>query len=497
MVRLPSGCITTCSNHTTSIVGISSASMANPFSWSDTVQIAFSSCLPCLKPSNPEASASTDSLNPTAHRIPRARPDELQGLLRDTDNDGEAETMSLHSNPGLGLQRKNRKKKPNRKGDTNPKRITLFGYNLFGNPATPPIQLPNGDDALYSAAASARTRSASTFDSDAAPLDVNAIADISSSSAMAKAAAAAEDQRLAEKEQRRQRRRERRERERIAVALASGAAAEEEFKGFQGSGGIPPTSPSRSGYPRIANAMYPQSSSGPGSSSTASQSEGYGPFVVPIPHPGAGVGFGEEDDDAADLDGGLYSRRQPRTLPGSRGDSDSRSRTSASMSDRIGAQTAYYPTDPRFAGGLQLQPPPLLQEDRNAARKKSSKSSGSKNSHTRSSNKSHSSTTSQSPSLSSPSSAAFPDIPAQVVSPSTVEQGQGFFDLEEDELVKPVVPSAARNGFPSTGFARGGGAAGGGFPSTGFTGAGLRGQQSRDMGAFLARRGDEESTGKL
>ncbi|KAJ3501622.1 hypothetical protein NLJ89_g9253 [Agrocybe chaxingu] len=62
--------------------------------------------------------------NPAINRIPRARPDELQGLLADPDTDTEAERMSLHSNPGRS---RNKKKRRTKKTSNNPRRISLFG----------------------------------------------------------------------------------------------------------------------------------------------------------------------------------------------------------------------------------------------------------------------------------------------------------------------------------------------------------------------------------
>jgi hypothetical protein len=105
-------------------------------------------------------------------------------------------------------------------------------------------------------------------------------------------------------------------------------------------------------------------------------------------------------------------------------------------------------------------------------------SGGPKSKH--SSTKSRSNTSSQSPSLPSPSSPAFGE--AQIVSPSTVEQGQGFFDLEDE-------PPVREGGFPGRI-----GAPAGGFPMTGFAGTGNSGggKRSRDFGAFLARRGDDD-----
>ena len=100
--------------------------------------------------------------------------------------------------------------------------------------------------------------------------------------------------------------------------------------------------------------------------------------------------------------------------------------------------------------------------------------------------RSRSNTSSQSPSLPSPSSPTFSE--AHIVSPTTVEQGQGFFNLE-DELPVREGERIRASEFPVRRIG------GGSFPMTGFAGTGNvggGGKRSRDFGAFLARRGDEE-----
>lgn len=468
------------------------SSMAAPFSWSDTINIAFGSCLPCLKPALRTGDDQADNTphNPAINRILRARADELQGLLADPDTDIEAETLSLHSNPGRARQGKKKRRGRTKNAGGAPRRITLFGYDLYGRP---PIQLPeNDDDALYDNRNGAVTPTTTmTFDSDAAPLDAEAIAAMSTPGAMASAAtqaADAEAQRLREKEERRQRRKEKREMRRLAEALAQGNG-EETFEGFQGSGG------GSSDYPRIPDSMFPRgptSDSGSGSASgfSGSGSGGFGRFVE-APAQQAAPQAAEDDDvdAAADLDGAMYARRVPRGAPGAGGSngSGSRSRGSASQyaPSPLHAQFQAHPADPSTA-----QP--------KAYKKAKSKSSSSRTS------RSHSSATA-SPSLPSPVSPAFAQE-AQVVSPSTVEHGQGFFDLEDDVDSTPVrrsrkgssayaaqfskseiVQEETTSAFPAT---RIGGS--GGFPSTGFGGGASR---ARDFGVFLSRRGDEEEAG--
>ncbi|TFK79355.1 hypothetical protein K466DRAFT_606207, partial [Polyporus arcularius HHB13444] len=112
------------------------------FSWSDSVQAAFSSCLPCFKSSDGPSDSENEHQRPRnrdpafAHAVPppRARPDELEGLLADTSDDADA--LSLHTNPGERRRRKKRRRAP--------KHIRIFGYDLFGR--APAIQLPESDD---------------------------------------------------------------------------------------------------------------------------------------------------------------------------------------------------------------------------------------------------------------------------------------------------------------------------------------------------------------
>ena len=429
--------------------------------------------MPCLRPVSSSDSLNTnrrhtstssgeerpEPYNPAVNRIPRARPDELQGLLADS-SDGE--TLSLHSNPGRG-RRRGGKRKSRSGANGKPRRITLFGFDLFGRP---PIQLPDDDEEdapLFrrhrsgSGSTPTTTLTTQTFDSDAAPLDVSTIQEISVSKATE--AAEAEAKRLKEKEERRQRKKARKAMKRLVEAGVVGDG--EEFEGFQGSGGLALLKrPSGAGGGTTATSS---SGSHPRSHSRSqSHSEGFGHFVS-APPPAA-----EEDDEEADLDGGLYARKKSKSVTNSNeGTSDSRlnrssaSRTSASASDRAHHhQPLPNPGDPK-----------------------------SKHSQSRSR-----SNTSQSPSLPSPSSPAFSDAhtQAQIVSPSTVEQGQGFFDLE-DEL---PVREGGRIGGGEFLVARIGALGGSGFPITGFAGSrnvgGGGGKRSRDFGVFLARRGDEE-----
>src|SRR6266851_7334238 len=141
------------------------------FSWSDSLRALTTPCLACLRSSKSERN-------------------DLEDLLVDSGSatTADAETLSLHSNPGaLALaQRRNRA----RFG----KSIRLFGWDLFGR--RQPIRLPDDDDEEEEEDAEGHrgeqrqearkkkrkgrrspppTISSSTLDSDAAPLDSAAI----------------------------------------------------------------------------------------------------------------------------------------------------------------------------------------------------------------------------------------------------------------------------------------------------------------------------------
>ena len=449
--------------------------MTSPFSWSDTVKIAFISCLPCLKLNSDQHSEHEDQLHdPTVNRIPRARPDELQGLLADVDTDVDAETLSLHFNPGRS--KRNMKKKRTKRQD-NPRRITFFGYNLFGRP----IQLPDDDDALYhrrngnlTPNTTITAHSTSTFDSDAAPLDSGTIAALSSLdiTAAAQTSADLEAQRLKEKEDRRKRRRENNGLKRLGESMAAqGIIGDGDvFEGFQGSGGF--MAPLlRKDRPRIPSATFSGSDSGSGSAVSGSAQE-YGLFVAA---PGQCLPQPEDDHDDADLDGGVYTH-QKRVGKGSHSSSDSRSRIST-----LPANCGQHPGQalPNPNNDLALSQAPSSQHQ--SGRKRNSRTSATTGT----------STTSQSPSLPSPISPAFSN---GIISPSTVERGQGFFDAEDSggPSIQDEVEKKPSGEFP---IARLGG---GEFPMTGFigrTGVGAKG--SRDLGAFLAIRGDEDKISGL
>ena len=401
-----------------------SASTMATFSWSDTFKAAFSSCLPCLSSwsaSNPAPDDSNNDVlihtNEGGHRIARARPDELQGLLADvTDTDTEAETHSLHSNIGAEARRRSRKSKRR----TTPKLITFFGWNLFGQPA---IQLPpdedgaaadRGDSTPFRSSSSRRTRdrsgsgtiSSSTLDADAAPLDPSVIEQLSPVQLQDRALAAAEEER------RRQHRKERRELKRAARALAVGLTDEDTFEGFPGSGGG-----GAGAYPRMPSPFAKRPSAEP-------NVESFGPFVG-ADAKGRRQAEVDGDADDADLGGELYARH---SATNSNSGSDSRGSSSNNPS-----QQPHHPTARHL--------PSLTPVSNGPRRTKKSRSSATSRS------------ASQSPSLASPVLPPYTNPRVTLVTPTSPQQDG--LDL----------------GFPSTGF------------------SGVR-SKNRDLGAFLARRGD-------
>ena len=95
------------------------------FSWSDSIQAAFSSCLPCLKSSDAPSDSDDEHQRPRnlafAHAVPppSARPDKLEGLLFDPSDDVDA--LAQH-------------------GSRRAMYIPVFGFDLFGH--APAIKLP-------------------------------------------------------------------------------------------------------------------------------------------------------------------------------------------------------------------------------------------------------------------------------------------------------------------------------------------------------------------
>ncbi|KAI0777801.1 hypothetical protein BD413DRAFT_610099 [Trametes elegans] len=485
------------------------------FSWSDTFQAALSSCLPCLKSADGPSDAE-DNQTPRprpghtlsgalTHGIippPRARPDELEGLLADASDD--AETLSLHSNPGRNRRRrgaKDRRKKTKRAAGA-PKHIRVFGFDLFGR--APAIQLPPSDDEGEGPNADGesrrpRTISTDTLDSDAAPLDADAIQALSA--ARHAEAVAREEEERRRKEERRRVRRERRELKRAAMAHALAlqhANGDEEFEGFQGSGPAPPFG----GAP-----FSPSLGSGSGSLSlSVSDSQDFGPFAQgqlarPFDADAALAAEAESagrdgDADGADFGAESYTRRPrhgSKARAGGSGGTQTTSDTRSSGTRRTGSDSYAFatPYNHQFLAQQQQQqyqpqtsplspytqsdgvpPSPGAPAPVNGAQNKQKKK------HRRRSTRAEPTSASVTGSGSGSSPSATASQTASLVSPPPSEPAPRVF-----------TPADGFEGFPG---ALGGHAphpdAGAAFPSVG-----LRGieRTKSDMGVFLARRGDE------
>lgn len=250
-------------------------------------------------------------IRPRHQPHPTAPVDE-KGLIVDSSDNERAETPSLHLNPGRG-RRRGGKRKSKMGASGKHRRITLFGFDLFGRP---PIQLPDDDaDAdvaplfrRHSSGTPTTTLTTQTFDSDAAPLDISTIQSISVSKASE--AAEAELKRLKEKEERRQRRKARKEMKRLVEAGVVGNG--EEFEGFQESGELALLK-RLSGVGglrlRLRRGLIPGLTLNP-----SNRGKGFGHFVS-APPPTAAA---EDDDEDVDLDGSLYARKKSKSTSSTR-----------------------------------------------------------------------------------------------------------------------------------------------------------------------------------
>ncbi|KAN0134173.1 hypothetical protein V8E53_007945 [Lactarius tabidus] len=379
------------------------------FSWSDSLRALAAPCLSCLR------------------TTPKSERNDLEDLLVDSSSTTDAETLSLHSNPGS----------PRRKRTRFTRSIRLFGWNLFGRP---PIHLPDDDDDddddNNEAGGRRRPRrrpppatiSTTTLDSDAAPLDTAAIESHATKRAEEEAARA----------ERRARRRERKERKRaaeIARALehASVLDGDAEFEGFPGSGGRRPAPASQ------ASSEYRDDEHDDDD---------------------------DDDEEEGDFGAGVYARRSRGGSDSGRG-SDSRSRTSTSLSSGPHQQQQAQPYNHHYisqqpSAAAPLPPAQRSKKDKSSRSSTSKTSSSSRRSHSRSSP-----SASQSPSLASPVATQFLDaVPAPPR--ATTQQFEGF---PNDLGLHTVGIERLSSGFPSPGF---------GGPRN----------VKRDMGAFLANRGD-------
>ncbi|PSR74449.1 hypothetical protein PHLCEN_2v9861 [Hermanssonia centrifuga] len=388
------------------------------FSWADSVQAIFGPCLACWG-SRPKDNEDDEEHGPAF--VPRARSDELEGLLASTDDAddlGDAETLSLHSNIG-DRDRRRRKHRQPRKG------IRVFGFDLFGRP---PIHLPEEEEEDTGIShRRIRTISASTLDSDAAPLDPSTIDELSVAHLTESIVQREEERRR--REEKRRRRKEKKERARLALAMAL-ERGEAEFEGFQGSG---PTS----GYPQ--STFHTTGTESLDTPSTSTHDD-FGPFEQ---------GRRDMDVDHADFGAEPYTpSRRERGVNGSSGTgSDSRSRTSASVSSPDPSQYNHHYTS--------QAPPP----DRPQRKKRRS---------------SRHSTSSASQSISIPS-----PVPQQTSFPAIAEHEQGL-PLQRSE----TLPAEFGINDPTDDSANG-------FPIVGLRGVPRRKSSQATSGAFLARRGDD------
>ncbi|KAI0646690.1 hypothetical protein C8Q79DRAFT_685347 [Trametes meyenii] len=508
------------------------------FSWEDSLQAALascSSCLPCLKA---DAPSDIEDENPRARRPhalngafahgiippPRARPDELEGLLADASDD--AETLSLHSNIGSDrrLAKTKGKGKKKRHRDGAPKHIRVFGYDLFGRP--PAIQLPESDNEDESSSSRRpRTISTDTLDSDAAPLDAAVIEELSA--ARHAEALAREAEERAAKEERRRKRREKKELKRAAMAraLEQQVNGNEDFEGFQGSG------PAFG----LSEPFSPSLGSGSGSMSV-SDSQDFGPFAQgQLAHhfdPDVAIAAqdaAEAEADGADFGGESYTSRprKSKSKPRSGGSGTQTTSDTRTSSTGAGSNSHSYPyalaqggVAPYNHQFLAQQPPsgvprsplslltpgtegadvpPSPNASSNGAKKHRRKSTRPK-SHSVSvsvsgSGSSQSATASQTASIVSPPPSDAPALAPRVFAPghahgrslSVVEDFEGFpgdfGGVQELQGGAPAYPNDGGDMKKDEGH----------LPVASFPSVGLRGIQrtKSDMGVFLARRGDE------
>ncbi len=311
------------------------------------------------------------------------------------------------------------------------KNIRLFGWNLFGRP---PIRLPDDDDDEDDdGAGGGREQGGSSRRSRRPPLGTLSSSTLDSDAAPldlaaieARATKHAEDAARAE---RRERRRERKERGRAALTLALEHAA------------VLDGNAEFEGFPGSGDRPPPPSSFARGSEDSRRDDED-----------------GEEEGD---FGAGAYARRTRGGSDSGRG-SDSRSRTSSSLSPGLQQQQKQGQGQPYNHHYIAQQP--SAQPAKRSKKGKSSRSSTSKT--TSSSRRSRSSpSASQSPSLASPVATQFSDAPS---APRTTQEFEG---APNDLGLHTVGIERLSSGFPSPGF---------GGPRNG----------KRDMGAFLANRGD-------
>ncbi|KAI6025547.1 hypothetical protein EDC04DRAFT_3092289 [Pisolithus marmoratus] len=385
------------------------------FSYTDSVRAALASCCSCFTAGS-SSNATSQSSNVPVSRSNTQGPNDLERLLRDTDSDA----LSLHSNFGASPHRRARQRR-------RPKfSLTLFGYTLFGRP---PIYLSDDEDeGTQGRHRTLTTTSSFTFDSDAAPLDTNTIEQLTSPDHRAavqrelEMRRREEQERAARKAQRRARREERKVKAQTStlMTLTGGVPAEddgvEEFRG----------------------------------SSTVSSLGG-----VEVVYP-TDTGSNSSDADDADLGAGTYVRRKGQAHGRNGSTSDSKSRTSASVSTGDGSHTQrniLSVSQPAPYSQSMMQLPDLPKKKSRRASKRASPMS--------------SSTTSQSTSnapYTPPSHAEYVSTSPPVTSfpiPQKREEGSYGHD-----------PKQGSQDFPITGL------------------SGSRRPRSKDIGAFLSGMND-------
>ncbi|KAJ7732946.1 hypothetical protein DFH07DRAFT_1065516 [Mycena maculata] len=276
-------------------------------SWGDTILATLSSCFACCScsrasPNDLDAEENSDGRDLSdgaRYAVRRARADELEGLLADTDTNADgfadddaaadADAISLHSHLGP----RGRRRPPPK----TPRHISVWGWNLFGSGRSRrSVTLPGADGALHGAS----TRRENSTDA----LLASANHDSSSPHVLGEAEIARRAERRARKEMRR-----------LARAVARPEAEDgDDFDGFPGNGtrthaGIPaqflqPT-PDSPGYARAEDVLRAR-----------------------------------DDEDDADLDGVAYARRTSRSAGAGGSKSSGRSSNSGSNSnsgyERIG-----------------------------------------------------------------------------------------------------------------------------------------------------------------
>ncbi|TDL22011.1 hypothetical protein BD410DRAFT_898582 [Rickenella mellea] len=341
------------------------------------------------------------------------------------------------------------------------------------------------------------------------------------------------------KEEREERKRERRALKRAAKAIALGID-DTEFEGFQGSGpGFPSPYTTRSSQAPSSPSTY---ASPGGVGGGGGQGSEFGPFVHARSEHGSQYqyhdqglgGDDDEGDDAPDFGGEVYTRNARPTGGSTGSGSQSQSRgTSASQSQSNPPQYIYnhhyisqahmVPLPPTPSSDGRLSPrvpnapapsgadtttlptsdqfPPPKKTKKSSSSSSSKRSSKSRSSTSKNSKSNSSASTSQSQSIPSPVTSTFPEPRVQVRLPPQLHQVQAPHPYA---LARSAREGSGVNGDREEGegdaFAFDGSKndvqaapGGGGFPSTGFFGGAAGGMRRKnsDMGAFLARRGDD------